>query len=138
MRRSVIYRQARKRLRRYRKHFLVMVRTEMALFCWTYRNVQREKKPVIRMQYLFLSCNWFHSNFMSTSPNVSTLSLMLHIREVPGSIPGRESCYPELGSSWFTSVPPDKGYYLKMGPVRFLLHPFQLVIQYYVTYIVAE
>jgi hypothetical protein len=39
---------------------------------------------------------------------VDRLTLLLRIREVPGSNLGPETGYPESGRSWFSSIPPDE------------------------------
>jgi hypothetical protein len=62
---------------------------------------------------------------------VERLTLLLRIREAPGSSLGSESGYPDGGFSWFSSVPPSefKDSTLVLGHDRFLPNPFQFNIR---------
>jgi hypothetical protein len=70
-------------------------------------------------------------------PNVVVkwLTLVLRIREVPGSNLGQQTGYPDWSFSWFPSVSPGKccNMYLQLGHDRFLPNPFQVII--HVSYI---
>jgi hypothetical protein len=61
---------------------------------------------------------------------VERLTLLLRIREAPGSSLGSESGYPDGGFSWLSSVPPGefKDSTLVLGHDRFLPNPFQLIL----------
>jgi hypothetical protein len=68
-------------------------------------------------------------------PNVVVewLTLLLHIREVPGLLLGPPvTGYPDWDFSWFSSVPPSecRDSTLKWGHVRFLPNPFQYIISH--------
>jgi hypothetical protein len=62
---------------------------------------------------------------------VEWLTLLIPIREAPGSSLGSESGYPDGGFSWLSSV--SRGEFkdstLVLGHDRFLPNPFQIIIR---------
>jgi hypothetical protein len=61
---------------------------------------------------------------------VEWLTLLLRIREVPGSNLGQETAYPDWGISWFSAVPPGECWSstVKLHHGRFVSNTFQSII----------
>jgi hypothetical protein len=67
---------------------------------------------------------------MTSKVVVESLTLLIRIRNVPGSNLGPETGYTNCGFSWISSVPPVKykDSTLKLGHERLLPHLLQFII----------